>query len=134
ARQADRLNAGAASRARDREMTGGRMNPIRGACAIALLFACAPAAADWLPQWVGVWQHEEPFHGVLPIAVLPAPDGGAFAIVDATHHSAGHASLMRFDAQGDFEWLEEGEAVSVADGVAVAPDRIALAGSVSTGS
>ena len=37
---------------------------------------------------------------------------------------------MRFDAQGGFEWLGEAEALSVADGVAVAPDRIAIAGSM----
>ena len=105
-----------------------------GACTIALLLAFGPARADWLPQWVGIWQHEETFHGVVPIALMAAADGGAFAIVDTTHHNAAHASLMRFDAQGAFEWLEEGEAVSVADGVMAAPDRIAIAGSAANGS
>lgn len=109
-------------------------NGLRCSCAIALLFAFAPARADWLPQWIGVWQHEETFHGVLPIALLAAPDGGAFAIVDTTHHNAAHASLMRFDAQGAFEWLSEAEAVFVADGVPVASDRIAIAGSAIVGS
>jgi hypothetical protein len=101
-----------------------------GACTLALLLAFGSARADWLPQWVGVWQHEETFHGVVPIALMAAGDGGAFAIVDTTHHNAAHASLMRFDAQGGFEWLGEAEALSVADGVAVAPDRIAIAGSM----
>ena len=106
---------------------------LRCSCAIALLLAFAPARADWLPLWTGVWQHEEAFHGVLPIGLLAAPDGGVFAIVDTTHHNRAHASLMRFDAQGGFQWLSEAEAVFVADGVPVASDRIAIAGSAIVG-
>ena len=109
-------------------------NRLCRACAIALLFACAPVRADWLPQWIGVWQHPETFHGVLPLHLLVAPDGGVFAIVDTTHHNTAHASLMRFDADGGFEWLSEGEAVFIGDGIAVGADRIALAGSASDGS
>lgn len=101
----------------------------RLALPFVLVCAVAPCRADWLPQWMGTWQHPEAFHAAAPMDVIPAPDGGAFVIIDTTHHNRAHATLARFDASGAFEWLNEDEAFEVADGQVVGTDRIAIAGS-----
>lgn len=97
-------------------------------CLLMLCGSAITCRADWLPQWAGAWQHPEAFHSAIPVDLLPAADGGLFAIIDTTHHNETHATLVRFDAQGAFEWLREDEALVVAGGVAVGADRIAIAG------
>lgn len=105
------------------------MNPgLRLPCAFCLLCACLPARADWLPQWIGTWQHPETFHGVLPLGVQVMADGSVLALADVTHHNAAHATLVRFEADGAFSWIRERETFGVATAALIEGGRVAMAG------
>jgi hypothetical protein len=105
------------------------MNPDPRMClAVSLLIACAPVRADWLPQWIGAWQHPETFHGVLPLGVHVLADGSVLAYADVTHHNSAHATLVRFEADGTFSWIRERTAVDVAGVAVLADGRVAMSG------
>lgn len=79
--------------------------------AIGALFCTADAVAQWVPQWIGVWQHPEPFHDPAPpTGVRVGADDSVFALVSTGHHNSPHATLMRFERDGRFTWLREGAA------------------------
>lgn len=81
-----------------------------GSFALGVLACTAEASGQWAPRWIGVWQHPEAFHSVWVTAVRADADGSVFALVDTLHHTAEHASLMRFERDGRFAWLNEGAA------------------------
>ncbi|MBX3698939.1 MAG: hypothetical protein KF811_14095 [Dokdonella sp.] len=96
-------------------------------CASGILFASA-ALADWQPVWSTPWQHPTPFHSASPWRVRVAADGATFAVVDAVHDGLAHIALMRFEDDGQFAWLQEHAAASVAGIAFVGADRVAIAG------
>lgn len=109
------------------------MNPCPRVClAAGLLFACASVHADWLPQWIGAWQHPETFHGVLPFGVYVLADGSVLAHADVTHHNSAHATLVRFEADGTFSWIRERAALDVAGAAVLTDGRVAMTGSDTT--
>lgn len=101
----------------------------RACLAIALCVTAAPARADWMPEWIGTWEHPEPFRAILPQTLLPLADGSLLALADVTHHNAAHATLVRFEASGSFAWLRERSAFEVADASLLAGGRVAVVGS-----
>ena len=98
------------------------------AALVAALFLARSAAAQWEPQWIGVWQYDEPIRAVLPIGVRTGADGSVFAAIDVTHHSRAHATLARFDADGGFAWTREHEVWSFAGAELLDDGRVALVG------
>lgn len=76
--------------------------------AVGALLCTAEVFAQWVPRWIGVWQHPETFHSALATGIRVDVDGGVFALVDTAHHSQEHATLMRFERDGRFAWLREG--------------------------
>ncbi|RYD15205.1 MAG: hypothetical protein EOP90_09700 [Lysobacteraceae bacterium] len=101
----------------------------RACLAIALFLAALPARAQWTPEWIGTWEHPEPFRAILPVAVLPMAGGSVLALADVTHHNTAHATLVRFEADGSFAWLRERSAFEVADALLLAGGRVAVVGS-----
>ncbi|MEO8461461.1 MAG: hypothetical protein ABI451_13100 [Dokdonella sp.] len=63
----------------------------------------------------------------MPLRVSVAETGATFAAISVTHHSIGHVSLVKFDAAGDFQWLKERVASSLA-GMVFINGHVALAG------
>lgn len=97
----------------------------RGTCFAALLLvASLPARADWLPQWIGVWKGEP----ASPIDLGVAADGAVWANVHPVRiRATSFAAIVRFDADGGFDWAYEYEA-SPLGMLALADGRVALAG------
>lgn len=101
---------------------------IRTIMAAALACAAHGAQAQWMPQWIGTWQHPEPVRGVAASGVRATDDGVVFAAIDVTHHGRAHAALARFGADGAFAWLREHEALNIAAIERLDGDRVALVG------
>jgi len=101
---------------------------VRKAVLVAALFLARSAAAQWEPQWIGVWQYDEPIRAVLPVGVRTDADGGVFAAIDVTHHSQAHATLARFGGDGGFAWTREHEVWTFAGAERVDAGRVALVG------
>lgn len=83
-----------------------------------LLLVASRASAAWTAEWSSTWQHPEPLHAATEAAVLRGADGAVFAAVHVVHHATGHATLVRFDADGAFEWLREsvgGETIAMTE-------------------
>lgn len=76
--------------------------------ALGALLCTAEVSAQWVPRWIGVWQHPETFSSASATGIRVDVDGSVFALVDTTHHSQAHATLMRFERDGRFAWLREG--------------------------
>jgi hypothetical protein len=94
--------------------------------AVGALLCATQAFAQWVPQWIGVWQYPEPVHSVRARRIRVDADGSVFALVDTMHHVQEYATLVRFGRDGDFAWLREarseplGIALFDGGGVAVA--------------
>lgn len=99
---------------------------------LVLALTAHVADAQWVPQWLGTWQHPEPFRGASPADLRVAADGTVFAAIDVTHHGRAHAALARFDADGNFVWLREHEAPSIAAIELLAGGRVVLVGDSAT--
>jgi hypothetical protein len=98
------------------------------AALVAALLLARSAAAQWEPQWIGVWQYDEPIRAVLPIGVRTGADGSVFAAIDVTHHSQAHATLARFGGDGGFAWTREHEVWTFAGVELVDGGRVAFVG------
>ena len=105
------------------------MNPFhRLCCAVCLLSACLEARAEWLPQWIGTWEHPESFRAAAPQGIHVLGDGSVLAHVDVTHHSTAHAAMVRFEADGRFAWLHERATFNIATSAVLEGGRIAVSG------
>ena len=100
--------------------------------ALTALLCARSVAAQWQPQWVGVWQYDEPIRAVLPVGVRVAADGSVFAAIDVTHHSQAHATLARFNGDGSFAWTREHEVWTFAGLELLGGGRVALVGESNT--
>lgn len=101
---------------------------------VAFLALVAPAAgAQWPPQWSTLWQHPEPFRSAIPLRTHVAADGAIFAATDVTHHNRSHVALARFEKAGNFAWLREHEALSLAGLALLDGGRVAIAGDSPSG-
>ncbi|MEP7042628.1 MAG: hypothetical protein ABI843_06170 [Dokdonella sp.] len=96
--------------------------------ALAALLCVRSAAAQWEPEWLGVWQYDEPIHAVMPVGVRVAADGSVFAAIDVTHHSQAHATLARFNGDGSFAWTREHDVWTLAAIEPLQVGQVALVG------
>jgi hypothetical protein len=78
--------------------------------AVGALLCAAEASAQWVPRWIGVWQHPEAAHSARAAGIRVDADGSVFALVNTMHHALAHATLVRFGREGDFAWLREVQA------------------------
>lgn len=102
----------------------------RWAFATACVLGTPTATAQWQPQWSTFWQHPEAFVSASGLRVRVANDGATCAAASVTHHNTSHVALMRFDADGNFEWLQEYQASVDAGMVFIGANRIAMTGNV----
>lgn len=103
--------------------------PIGRALWFAALLATAPAAtAQWLPQWVGVWERGAEGGGAA-LDLQLAPDGTLFAGAQFNRANQGWAALLRFENDGRFAWAQDVVEVSETGGIErLAAGRVAVFG------
>ncbi len=82
---------------------------------LGLLVAARGAAAEWEPQWSGVWQREPGNSGFRGVGLHAAPDGGAFAGIRYNRSNRAHVALSRFGSDGALSWVQAPDEGGVID-------------------
>lgn len=87
------------------------------------------AAAQWSPQWNGVWRPGEGDSSLRVLDVRVAPDGTSFVGGRFNRSNQAHAFLLRFESDGGLGWMHDAGVVVEAGGIVrLSSGRIALFG------